>query len=143
MQPKSHYLTYSGAKDRHYFDVALLMVYSRKNKRKFTTFCEVGISARQYTSKNNPVGYTLIMLDGIRFRNGIVLSNYTEYEKTKSENFLYGRTIYDQISVAKEFYFDNLKTQYFTIQMGYFWKSSMKDSLYTVSGPIFSLWLDL
>ena len=105
----------------------------------------MGIAARKYFRKEatNKVGYTISMLEGIELENGIMFSNYTEYERSKFTNFLYTSTVYDQISVAKEFYFDNLRMQNFTVQIGYFWKGSTADHIYTISGPIFSLWFDL
>lgn len=146
LQPLFHYATYSGNNCWHNLDMKLLIGYSNINEtRKYTTFCEMGIAARKYFRKeaSNKVGYTASMLEGIEFTDGVIFSNYTEYERTKFTNFLYTSTVYDQISVAKEFYFDNLRVQNFTVQIGYFWKGSMADHLYTISGPIFSLWFDL
>ena len=146
LQPLFHYATYSGNNYWHNVDMKLLIGYSSINKtRKYSTFCEVGIAARKYFRKvaTNKVGYTISMLEGIELENGIMFSNYTEYERSKFTNFLYTSTVYDQISVAKEFYFDNLRMQNFTVQIGYFWKGSTADHIYTISGPIFSLWFDL
>ena len=39
--------------------------------------------------------------------------------------------------------FDNLRLDCFTAQVGYFWKGSLVDRFYTVSGPIFSIWLNI
>jgi len=172
LSPKIHHSKYSSTKAGHHFDVTLLVGYSKekvkkKKKKKvkvkvkvkdddddeeeeeeeskYIAFQEFRISARKYMrhdASKNP-GYVISTLDGIRFNDGVIFSNYIEYEKAKFDNYLYNKTLYEQISVAKEFYLDNLKQKTCTIQLGYFWKGSMNNQMYTISGPILSLWLKI
>ena len=154
LSPKVHYSKYTATKAGCYFDAALIVGYSKeqevdKKKKdqepKYVAFQEFGISARKYArhdASKNP-GYVITMLDGVRFNDGVIFTNYIEYEKAKFDNYLYNRTLYEQISVAKEFYLDNLKQKTFTIQLGYFWKGSVENQIYTMSGPILSLWLTI
>ena len=143
LQPKFHYSTYNDS-STYNADLGVFLGHSHEGK-KHTSFQEIGIIARKYWGKGikNPIGYALSLLEGFKFKNGFMISNYTEYEKKKSDNFLYKSTIYEQVSVAKEFYFDSLNVQNFTAQVGYFWKGSTANPVYTISGPIFSLWCDL
>ncbi len=154
LSPTIHHSKYTATKAGRYFDAALIVGYSKeqeidekkKDKEpKYVSFQEFSISARKYVrhdASKNP-GYVIAMLDGVRFNDGMIFTNYIEYEKAKFDNYLYNKTLYEQISVAKEFYLDNLKRKTFTVQLGYFWKGSMEDQMYTMSGPILSLWLTI
>tara|TARA_B110000503_G_scaffold142216_1_gene238281 strand:+ start:1424 stop:2398 length:975 start_codon:yes stop_codon:yes gene_type:complete len=143
VQPKFHYSIYNDF-SAYNVDLGLFLLHSKEGKKR-TSFQEIGVIARKYWSKEgqSPVGHVIYLLEGYKFKNGFMVSNYTEYEKKKSSNFLYKGTIYEQVSIAKEFYFDSLNVQNFTAQIGYFWKSSIANPMYTISGPIFSLWCDL
>lgn len=82
-------------------------------------------------------------MDGIKFKNGIMLTNFIQYERTKLKNLIYSHTIYEQISIAKELGLDKLIKNDFTAQIGYFWKSSLMGKNFTISGPILSIWLNV
>lgn len=144
IRPKIHFSTYNKRKSLSYTDFELLVGHSRI-KKGYGTYFECGIAMRKYYSSivDQSIGYVLSMQEGIKLGKGFTVSNYTEYEKTKFTNILYRRTIYDQVSIAKEIAFDNLMLNCFTAQVGYFWKGSLVDRFYTVSGPIFSVWLNL
>ena len=145
IRPKVHYSKYSCASHKRHLDMSLLVGYSREGKKESVSFYEIGITGRKYYQQDasNKIGYVISMLEGIKFSDGITFSNYTEYEKAKFTNFIYNRTIYDQVSVAKEFYFDSLRIKSLTCQLGYFWKESLESQIYTISGPILSVWFDL
>ena len=145
IRPKIHFSTYDKRKSLGYSDFELLIGHSRI-KKNYGAYFECGIIARKYYGSiigNNSIGHVLSMQEGIKFGRGFTVSNYTEYEKAKFVNILYRRTIYDQVSIAKEITFDSLGLNCFTAQVGYFWKGSLVDRFYTVSGPIFSVWLNL
>jgi len=143
LQPKLHYSIYNDVPS-YKVDMGLFIGHSHEGK-KHTSFQEIGIVARKYFEKGvkTPVGFVISFLEGFKLKNGLIISNYNEYEKKKSTNFLYKATIYEQISFAKEFSFASVNTQSFTAQIGYFWKGSAANPVYTISGPIFSLWCDL
>ncbi len=144
IRPKIHFSTYDRRKSLGYSDFELLIGHSRI-KKNYGAYFECGITARKYYGRiiDNSIGYVLSMQEGIKFGRGFTLSNYTEYEKAKFVNILYRQTIYDQVSIAKEITFDSLGVNCFTAQIGYFWKGSLVNRFYTVSGPIFSVWLNL
>lgn len=145
LQPKFHYSKHN-THYQYYLNFATLVGYShRAVKKKYTKFYETSISIRSYFGKNlvGRTGYAVSILEGVHFDNGLIFSHFTEYEQSKQENYLYSKTIYDQFSVAKEFYFDNLKLKSFTAQIGYFCKVSTLNPKYKISGPILSLWCDL
>ncbi len=144
IRPKIHFSTYDKRKSLGYTDFELLIGHSRI-KKNYGAYFECGITARKYYGRiiGNSIGYVLSIQEGIKFGKGFTVSNYTEYEKAKFVNILYRRTIYDQVSIAKELVFDRSGLNCFTAQIGYFWKGSLVDRFYTVSGPIFSVWLNL
>ena len=144
IRPKINFSTHNKQKSISYTDFDLLVGHSRI-KKAYSTYLECGITMRKYYNRvsNHSIGYVLSVQEGIKFSNGFILSNYTEYEKAKFINILYRRTIYDQVSIAKELAFDNLRLDCLTVQVGYFWKGSLVDRFYTVSGPIFSIWLNV
>lgn len=125
-------------------DLGVLFGY-KQEKKKFDVFHEFNILARQNFRKNTNthLGYSMSLLEGISFRNGITLSSYTEFQRGHSSSFIYNSMIYEQISIAKDFYFGRPKGQPLTAQLGYFWKTSMKKGIYAISGPVFSLWCTL
>jgi hypothetical protein len=125
-------------------DLGVLFGYMQK-KKKFDIFHEFNILARQNFRKNTNthLGYGMSFLEGVKFQNGITLSSYTEFQRGHASNFIYNSMIYEQISVAKDFYFGRPKGQPLTAQLGYFWKTSMKKGIYAISGPVFSLWCTL
>ena len=143
LQPAMGYFSYNDS-PAYKMELGLLIGHSHEGKR-FETFQEIGVIARQSLQKNTNtrLGYVIYITEGFKFKNGFMLTNYTEYEKNHSSNLLYKTTIYEQVSVAKEFHFDSLKVQNFTAQIGYFWKGSRANNIYTISGPIFSLWFNL
>ncbi len=144
IRPKIHFSTYDKRKSLSYSDFELLIGHSRM-KKSYSTFFECSIAPRKYSGRiiGNSIGYVLSLHEGIKLGKGFTISNYTEYEKAKFVNILYRRTIYDQVSIAKEITFDTLRLNCFTAQIGYFWKGSLVDRYYTISGPIFSVWLNL
>jgi hypothetical protein len=144
IRPKINFSASNKQKSISYTDFDLLIGHSRI-KKGYSTYLECGITMRKYYNKvrDHSIGYVLSIQEGIKFSNGFTLSNYTEYEKAKFTNILYRRTIYDQVSIAKEIAFDNLRLDCFTAQVGYFWKGSLIDRFYTVSGPIFSIWFNV
>ncbi|GAB4168649.1 MAG: hypothetical protein Tsb006_7120 [Rickettsiaceae bacterium] len=144
VRPRIYSSAYKKSSCSQYYDLSLLLGHS-KARKSYSTYFELGITARKYFSKyvSNNVGYVIATQEGIKFTNGFSIINFTEYEKAKFANILYRQTVYNQFSIAKEFQSDNLKPNYFTIQVGYFWKGSLVNRFYTVSGPVISLWLNL
>lgn len=143
-RPNLHYSIYNNRYNSHILDLGIFVGRSKK-KKKNTNFQEIGFSLIKHWGKWAPkdLGYKISLTEGLKFNNSVMISNYTEYKKIRSKNYLYSDTVYDQISIAKDFYFGSLYNQKFTAQIGYFWKGARTNKLYIISGPIFSAWLDL
>lgn len=143
-QSKMGYATYRNT-PTYNIDMGLIIGYAKEDKYKRNSFHEFGISARKYFSKDikKSIGFVFSISEGVQFKNGITIANYTEYESKNTSQYLYKATIYEQVSVAKQFAFGNLGLQNVVAQLGYFWKGSVANNSYTISGPVFSLWFDL
>lgn len=70
------------------------------------------------------------------------LNNYTEQSFTDRGNMFYKSVIYEQVGLAKDVVNSHNQTK-FTVQFGYYWKKSLIDEDFIISGPIFSLWMTL
>ncbi len=141
LRPKINISSIAKKSSIKHIDLALLIGHSSLKKNQ-EVFAEFGIELRKHNDKfvHKPIGYLIILQEGVKFGKEWILSNYTEYEKVKSRNHLYRTTIYDQVSLAREFTLN--KTNIYG-QLGYFWKYSIVDRNYRISGPVFSLYLNL
>lgn len=143
LQPNFHFSTHNNRSFSKYFDIGLMLGHS-KQKKKYSLYSEIGVVARTpfYNNKGD-VSYVLMFNEGTKLNNGFMVSNYTEYEHIVNKKSVYESTIYDQLAIAKEICFDVKKSKCFTTQVGYFWKESLVERTYKISGPIFSLWLNI
>lgn len=141
LRPKINISSIAKKSSIQHVDLALLIGHSSLKKNK-EVFGEFGIELRKHNDKfvHKPLGYLIIIQEGIKFGKKWILSNYTEYEKVKSRSHLYRTTIYDQVSLAREF---TLNETNIYGQLGYFWKYSIVDRNYRISGPVFSLYFNL
>ncbi len=140
LQPKINISSVAKKSSIKHVDLALLIGHSSIKKNR-EVFGEFGIELRRHNDKfvHKPFGYLIILQEGIKFGKKWVLSNYTEYEKVKSRSHLYRTTIYDQVSFAREFTLNKINIYG---QLGYFWKYSIVDRNYMISGPVFSLYFN-
>lgn len=144
IKPTIRFSSYNNENSCKFIDIATFAGYSKEKKNGNSIFHEFGFSFRKYfkNSMGNGIGYSASTMDGIKFKNGIMLTNFTEYERAKLKNLIYSNTLYEQISIAKEFKLNKLIKNDFTAQVGYFWKSSVVGKNFTISGPILSIWLN-
>jgi hypothetical protein len=144
LRPKVHFSNFDKNKSLTHIDLELLVGKST-TKDNHRSYIEWGVGLRNYYGLviNNTISYVLSMQESMYIGKGFTLNNYTEYEKAKFINILYRRTIYDQISITREIVVDKPKLKCFTAQIGYFWKTSLVNRYYTLSGPTFSLWFNL
>lgn len=145
IKPTVQFSSYDNSSFCKFADIAIFAGYSKQKKNGTNLFHEFGFGLRKYfrNSIASKTGYSASMMDGIKFQNGIMLTNFTQYERSKLKNLIYSHTIYEQLSVAREFKPNKLITNDFTAQIGYFWKSSLIDKTFVVSGPILSVWLNV
>ena len=144
IQPRIYSSMYNNKISNQYCDISLLLSYIRE-KKNYDVIYELSMTMRNYFGRNarNNIGYVVTTQEMIKTSQGFIISNFTEYEKAKFTNMLYRSTIYNQISVAKELHLGNLRVCGPTLQVGYFWKGSLVNRLYTLSGPVVSLWFTL
>jgi hypothetical protein len=81
--------------------------------------------------------------EGVELLKSLFLNNYFEYSFANNGNIVYNNTIYEQVGISKEFAISKNEQQKFTMQIGYYWKKSLVSSSFMVSGPVFSLWMNL
>ena len=144
LMPKTMFYNRNNGRGAGCFDLSLFSGVSEIRKN-FSTYAEFEITGHKFVDKNikDDVGYSISTQEGIKFNNGFMLSNFTEYEESGFKNKLYKRVLYEQVAIAKELCFDKMQSNCFNVQMGYFWKKSLVDDYYKISGPIISLWLIL
>lgn len=145
IRPTVQFSSYNNENSCKFLDISIFAGYSKEQENGKSIFHEFGFSLRKYFrhSMDDGIGYSASTMDGMKFKNGIMLTNFTEYERTKLKNLTYSQTIYEQISIAKELRFGKLIKNGFTTQIGYFWKSSLIGKNFTISGPILSIWLNV
>jgi len=116
-----------------------------KNIRTSSLFTENIFSfGREFKGQNHKKKYySLSTSQGWKFKNGFMLVNFTKYYIRKEYGLIYNKTLYEQISVAKEIKFSKLKRNNLTIQIGLFWDRSLINPNYKISGTVFSIWLDI
>lgn len=107
-------------------------------KNKYYGF---GLSLRSYLNKE--ISCIISLQEGIKLKYGFSLNHFTEYEHGNFKNLPYRYHFYDQLSIIKDFYFENSTIQIATVQLGYFYKGSLVNRRYATSGPIFSVRLDV
>lgn len=135
----------SGYKEEIFKTITLLTGYSKKKKTsEFFAQGELGISVCQNSACNNKSNYNFAFLEGIKSKKGFMLINFTKYTFRKNYDSIYASTIYEQISIAKQFKLNEASSaDNFTIQMGYFWERSIKYNMYKISGTVFSFCFEL
>ena len=145
IKPTIQFSSYDNKNSCKFADIAIFAGYSKQKKNGTSLFHEFGFGLRKYFKNSiaSKTGYSASMMDGIKFKNGIMLTNFTQYERSKLKNLIYSHTIYEQLSIAREFKMNKLIKNDFTAQIGYFWKSSLIDKTFVVSGPILSVWLNV
>lgn len=131
--------------DEEIFQEALLLAgYSEKKKSvELFTQAALGLSICHSASCHNKSNYSFAVSEGIKTFKGIMVVNFTKYTLRKNYGFAYRKTLYEQLSIAKEFKLKDAPKGNFNIQLGYFLEKSLKYKLYKISGMIFSVWFEL
>jgi len=128
--------------DRNFVaSTSVLFGYAKTKKNGQTLFQDIGFFIEVPIA--NDINQGIEITDGIKFKNGIIISNYFRYMFEEKDHIAYRRSIYEQISVGKVIRVGNLKKLDLTLQLGYFWNQSLIDTNFMVSGPTFSLWFNI
>jgi hypothetical protein len=145
LKPAVQFSTYNNKNSCKHADIALFIGSSKHKDNGKVLFHEFGFSLKKYFENaiGKKMGYSISSLDGVKFKSGIIFTNYAEYSRNSLKNLAYSNTIYEQFSIGKEFSFEEQKPRNLAIQVGYFWKRTKLSKVFTISGPIISAWLNI
>lgn len=87
--------------------------------------------------------YNFSTCEGIKFKNGIMLTSFTKYHTRQNYGYVYDSSVYEQLGIAKIINFGEENKNSITTQIGYFWDHSLSNKKYKISGISFSAWLDV
>lgn len=145
LQPKLSVASYGNFGNKFSRELGLIVGHSDETKEKIVRFSEVGVFFGRCGSKkcdyNNSNDFTLVQ--GVKLKNGLIFYNFMQYSIRDTDSRVYRRSMYEQISIAKEIIFDKLELSNFTISAGYFFNKSLVNEQSRLSGPIFSLWFSI
>ncbi len=144
LQPKIFVSKDKGCREEFFAEFSLLSGMS-KQIYSATVFNQNTVSIGHYL---NYLGYkkryyNVSTSEGIKFENGFMLVSFTKYHNRQDYGYIYEKTVYEQLSVAKIIKFDNVGKNFLTTQIGYFWDRSLSNKKYKISGITFSVWLDV
>lgn len=91
----------------------------------------------------NTIFKKISFFEGVEVLKSLFLNNYFEYSFASNGNVMYKNVMYEQIGISKEFAMGRVGRQRLTTQIGYYWKKSLSNKAFKVSGPVFSLWMNL
>lgn len=122
-----------------------LLIGMSKNIRSVTIFNQnvfsLGHSINNIGSKK--MYYNFSTCEGIKFKNGIMLTSFTKYHTRQNYGYVYDSSVYEQLGIAKIINFGKENRNSLTTQIGYFWDYSLSNKKYKISGISFSTWLDV
>lgn len=125
-------------------EISLLMGAS-KNIRSITIFNQnifsLGHSINNIGSKK--MYYNFSTCEGMKFKNGIMLTSFTKYHTRQNYGYVYDSSVYEQLGIAKIVNWGKESKNSLTAQIGYFWDRSLSNKKYRISGISFSAWLDV
>lgn len=144
VQPKILIKARSNYHQDTFQDLSILLGFSKK-KGSLEFFTESGIAigggVSSNTSKNKY--YTFALSEGVKLPYSFTLVNFTKFYIRRNYGYIYKKSIYKQLSIAKTFNFNNLRVSNLSIQLGYFWDTSLKAKNFSISGAVFSLWFEV
>ena len=134
----------SNTDEKFAYSAGIYAGYSKTTKSGKNYFSEFGfnISSIFNDSYKDTILNKFSFTEGIELIKGFFIINYVEYSFASNGNMLYKHTIYEQASITKEFKHSANKMS-ITAQVGYYWKRSLKNKNFWVSGPLFSLYLNI
>ncbi len=147
MQPKFITEKIDGSKEQNYAEFSLLTgkTYKGRLGEVFIEFwAGFGRCMRHSCIDKRYSHYSVS--EGYKMPLGLMITNFTRYYLRKSYGEIHSRTIYNQLSLARETKFGKCRQNKLTSQIGYFTDQSTISGIgkyYKVSGLMFSMWLDV
>ena len=129
---------------KYSYGIGTYIGYTKISKSGKKHFSELGFSVGKRSNNNykNTILKKISFVEGVELVKNLILSNYFEYSFATNGNLMYRGVVYEQISLAKEFGSDANYPMFIT-QIGYYWKRSLRNRMFQLSGPIFSVCVNL
>ncbi|MFK7967646.1 MAG: hypothetical protein AB8B68_00535 [Rickettsiaceae bacterium] len=129
---------------KYSYIVGAYIGYAKISKSGKKYFSELGFSIGNISNNNqkNTILKKISFVEGVELLKSLMLINYFEYSFATNGNLMYREVVYDQIAIAKEFTSNNNRAL-FMAQIGYYWKRSIRNKMFQLSGPIISLCVNL
>ena len=143
--PRINLLHYSQANKKVILSNGLYLGRSSCNENDLCNFSEFGLNFSKGVGHNarKELAVAFSFQDGYKTASGLSLSSYSEMEYNRFSKASKEFRFFEQISIAKDIDFANLKANKMTLQVGYFWKGCLNRAYDTISGPVISLWLTI
>ncbi|GAA5252293.1 hypothetical protein [Candidatus Rickettsia kedanie] len=125
-------------------EISLLMGMS-KNILSVTIFNQNILSFRHSMNHlgSKKMYYNFSTCEGIKLKNGIILTSFTQYHTRQNYGYVYDSSVYEQLGTAKIINFGKENRNSLMTQIGYFWDHSLVNKKYKISGISFAAWLDV
>jgi hypothetical protein len=145
LQPKLSVNNYGNLGNRFSQELGLILGHSKQIKKGVVNFYETGVFVGRCISKkcNYNKSSDVTFTQGVKLKNGLIFYNFVQYSARDVHNSVYQRSMYEQISIAKEISFAKLELKNFAISAGYFFSQSLVNQKIKISGPIFSVWFSI
>ncbi|WP_419087402.1 hypothetical protein [Rickettsia conorii] len=107
--------------------ISLLMGMS-KNIRPVTIFNQNIFSfGHSINIGSKKMYYNFSTCEGIKFKNGIMLTSFTKYHTRQNYGYVYDSLVYEQLGIAKIINFGKENRNLLTAQIGHFWDRSLSN----------------
>lgn len=144
IQPKIYVVQSSNNHSEWLYELLLLAGIS-KTVSNTLIFIDHAIGFAHSISKecNRKHNYSIATTEGIKLSNGIMLTSYNKYTVRSGYGSVYSKTLYTQLSIAKNIHSNRMLHSNLVTQIGYFWDKSLVNKNYRLSGLVFSIWIDI
>ncbi|WP_103897722.1 hypothetical protein [Rickettsia fournieri] len=108
-------------------EISLIMGMS-KNIRPVTIFNQNIFSfGHSINIGSKKMYYNFSTCEGIKFKNGIMLTSFTKYHTRQNYGYVYDSSVYEQLGIAKIINFGKENRNLLTAQIGHFWDRSLSN----------------
>lgn len=121
------------------YNESAFMIGVNKSYKKTDNFFDASIVTSLLTKNKS---YSISTSEGSKFKNGIMIVAYTKYTLREKCNPVYRKTLYNQLSIAKEFNLTGSNNLKLTVLIGMFTDRSLTYKEYYTKGTAFSIWLN-
>ena len=129
---------------KHSYMIGSYIGYTKISKSGKRYFSEIGFNVGKIFNRGykDTILKKISVVEGVELVKNLMVTNYFEYSFATNGHPMYRAVVYEQISLAKEFV-NKTNHPIFTTQIGYYWKRNLSNSVFQLSGPVFSVCLSL